>query len=128
MQSRKTNSVLEAFDSFLNDVNTALAGKSFLEEDNRGLRLETEQLMLESKRKEEMISIKEEEIARLLEKSFLSMRADTTQINDSKNEALASAQLVDVRYEVGHELKEERFSQRNKDNNAKFRRFRWHAG
>lgn len=100
MQSRKTNSVLEAFDSFLNDVNTALAGKSFLEEDNRGLRLETEQLMLESKRKEEIISIKEEEIAKLLEKSFLSMRAHTSQINDTKNETLASVQLVDVRYEV----------------------------
>ena len=102
MNDTKSNSsVLEAFDCFLSDVNTALAYKSFLEEENKALKYETDMLTTETKRKDEIISSKEEEIARLLERNLISTRSHTSKINETKNEIRASAQLVEMRYEVG---------------------------
>ena len=100
MQDIKTDLLLEAFDSFLSDINTALASKSFFEEENRALKVETEQLSIDAKRRDEMISSKDDEIARLLEKSSVDARAHNSRASEVKNEISATAQLVEMKYEV----------------------------
>jgi hypothetical protein len=93
-------SILEGFDNFLFDVNTALACKSFLEEENRALKIEIDQMLIEFKKKDEVISTKEEEISRLIESTSSVIRSHTSKIGDIKNELRASTQLVQMKYEV----------------------------
>ena len=106
MADAKSNSlILEAFDLFLSDVNTALAIKSFLEEENKALKYEVDLLTAEAKKKDEILAGKEEEIGRLLERNLSSTRSHTLIISETKNEIRASAQLVEMRYEVREVLR-----------------------
>lgn len=100
MQDMKTDLLLEAFDSFLSDINTALASKSFFEEENRALKAEAEHLNIDAKRRDEMIASKNDEIARLLEKSSIVARAQNSKAMDVKSEIRATAELVEMKYEV----------------------------
>jgi hypothetical protein len=102
MQDMKTDLLLEAFDSFLSDINTALASKSFIEEENRALKAETEHLSIDAKRRDEMIASKNDEIARLLEKSSVVARALNLKAFDVKSEIRATAELVEMKYEVSY--------------------------
>ena len=97
------NPVLEAYDSLLSDINNALALKSFIEEENRMLKLENEKLVIDSKRKDESIITKEEEIGRLLEKNLICSRMQTSKIDEAAKEICASAQLIELKYEVREE-------------------------
>lgn len=98
-------SILEGFDNFMFDVNSALACKSFLEDENRALKIETDQLVIEAKKKDEIICNIQEEISRLIESSSSVTRSHTTKINDIKNELRASTQLVQMKYEVYYKSK-----------------------
>jgi hypothetical protein len=102
MQDMKTDLLLEAFDSFLSDINTALASKSSIEEENRALKAETEHLSIDAKRRDEMIASKNDEIARLLEKSSVVARALNSKAFDVKSEIRATAKLVEMKYEVSY--------------------------
>jgi hypothetical protein len=93
-------SILDGFDSFIDSVNTALACRGFLEEENRALKIETEQMAIETKKKDEAISTKDEEINRLIESTSSVTRIHTTKIGDIKNELRATTQLVQMKYEV----------------------------
>ena len=100
IDNKVVSSVLEAFDGFLCDVNNALAFKNSIEEENRALRLETEQLTSEAKRKDEIISNKEDEITRLLDKNLVISRSQFSKVKETKAEIRASVQLVEMKYEV----------------------------
>lgn len=101
IQRRMSNlSILEGFDNFLFDVNQALACKSFLEEENRALKIEIDQMLIEFKKKDEVIATKEEEMSRLIESTSSVIRSHTSKISDIKNELRASTQLVQMKYEV----------------------------
>lgn len=105
MHDAFNNPVLEAYDLLLSDINTALAFKSFIEEENRVLKLENDKLMIDSKRKDEVILTKEEEIVRLLEKNLIHSRSQTFKIEEAAKEICASAQLVELKYEVRNRCK-----------------------
>ena len=94
------NPVLEAYDSLLSDINNALALKSFIEEENRMLKQENDKLVIDSRRKDESIITKEEEIGRLLEKNLTCSRMQTFKIDEAAKEISASAQLIELKYEV----------------------------
>lgn len=99
-EKKENNSILDSFDSFLSDVNSTLAYKSFLEEENRVLKFDAESLTAEIQMKDEILLSKEEEIARLLEKQLTVIKSHTSRVTETKNEIRASAQLVEMRYEV----------------------------
>lgn len=105
MHDAFNNPVLEAYDLLISDVNTALAFKSFVEEENRVLKLENDKLMIDSKRKDEVILTKEEEIVRLLEKNLIHSGSQTFKIDEAAKEICASAQLVELKYEVRNRSK-----------------------
>lgn len=94
------SSILDIFDSFLSDVNSALAYKSSLEEENRILKYDTDSCIADIQRKDETILGKEEEIARLLEKHLTTTKSHSSKISETKNDIRASTQLVEIRYEV----------------------------
>jgi hypothetical protein len=94
------SAILEAYDNFLVDVNTTLAHKSFVDEENRSLKVEIDQLMTEGKRKDEIITSKEEVITRLIEKISVLTKTHTTFINETRNEIRAEKELVQMKYEV----------------------------
>ena len=100
MHDAFNNPVLVAYDSLISDINTALALKCFIEEENRMLKLENDKLMIDCKRKDESIITKEEEIGRLLEKNLSFSRAQTYKIDEAAKEICATAQLVELKYEV----------------------------
>ena len=99
-ENKENSSILNSFDSFLSDVNSTLAYKSFLEEENRVLKFDAESLTAEIQMKDEIILAKEEEIARLLQKHLIVTKGQSSRVTETKNEIRASAQLVEMRYEV----------------------------
>ena len=99
-ENKENSSILNSFDSFLSDVNSTLAYKSFLEEENRVLKFDAESLTAEIQMKDEIILAKEEEIARLLQKHLMVTKSQSSRVAETKNEIRASAQLVEMRYEV----------------------------
>ena len=64
------------------------------------LKFDAESLTAEIQMKDEILLSKEEEIARLLEKQLTMIKSHTSRVTETKNEIRASAQLVEMRYEV----------------------------
>lgn len=76
------SSVLDTYDALLVEFTTAMALRNFLEDENRALKTENDSLMQESSMCREIISNKDEEIAKLHMKNLSTTKVQTAKINE----------------------------------------------